>query len=468
MRFLAIRAGSGALVVAAALAVCPGAGAAPAWTPPTVLGPVVSDIGTPDVVVAPDGEAIAAWVGSRPQRVVVSSRQPGKDWSPPVAIARMGEEVEGPHLAVSARKAVIVWVDTITTRSGETRVILAATRLRGRRWSRPRNISAERRWREEPWAEEPQVTMTRRGKAIVAWKASNEKHRTVSFVASATQAAAGTKWTAPVGIRGSYEAEAPQVAVTPTDETVAIWGASYNEESHMGVSSRPPKGRWKSATLLSNPGPFPEPQLAVTSRGEAIGAWVKEPEGGLEAHVQVTTHTPGGKWRMKTLDPQGYGTGPKIVTEPGRRATVLWSKYPATEEQAIVSSTHFPGGGWSEPRSLAAEGLQLSSPSGSSIAVTRAGESIALWVADGPLGQRTALVSASRLRPQNWTEPQPVSTSRCGQLYGPIPLALAPDGKAFAVWRCFNGNRWVIKAATRPATPSSSADASRPSLRFPR
>jgi hypothetical protein len=370
MRFLLTRAGSVIIVVAATMIFSATASAAPHWSAPTVLGPAVSDQGTPDVVVGPDGEAIAAWVGSDPMRVVVSSRRPGQGWSPPVAIARVGEEVEGPHLAVSARKAVIVWSDTIRTRSGEARVVLAATRLRGKRWSRPRNISAEKRWYEEPYGSEPQVAMTPRGKAIVVWRAENEKHRTVSFVGSAIQPALGTEWSAPVGIRGSYEAEGLQLALSPAGEAAAIWGAYYNEESKIGVSSRPANGPWNSASLLSTPGPFPEPRIAMTSKGEAVGTWAKSPEGGLESTVQVTTHTPGGKWRVKSLAPQDYGTGPTITTEPGGRATVLWFNFVSSEEGEVVSSTHSPASGWSEPRSLAAEGLQLPSPSESSIAVT--------------------------------------------------------------------------------------------------
>jgi hypothetical protein len=458
MRIPVTHAVSAALVIVAAVAFSSTAHAAPSWTSPTVLGPTVRGIGTPNLAVTPDGEAIATWVGSEPKRILVSSRRPGKGWSPPVAIAPVTEEVEeGPELAVSAGKAVIVWMDNIRTRSGARGVVRAATRLRGKRWSRPRNISAEKRWYEEPEGREPQVTMTRGGKAIVVWQAHNEKHPTVSFIASATQAAGGTDWTAPVGIRGSYEGEAPQVATTPAGEVVAIWGAYYNEESNIAVSSRPRKGPWKGAWQLSTPGTFPQPQLGVTSKGEAIGTWTKELVEGGERKVQVTTRTPGGKWRVKTLDPQGYGTGPRILTEPGGRATVLWVKSAplSFEEGTIVASTHAPGGGWSEPRSPAADGLQLSVLP---IAVTRGGESVALWVADGPLGERTTILSSSSHRPQPWSEPQQVSVSSCGRLYGSsdLALALAPNGKAFAVWRCFNGNRWVIKSATRPTAGSGS------------
>jgi hypothetical protein len=446
------RAISGALVVAATMAVSPTADAAPSWALPTALGPTGRDAGAPEVAVAPDGEAIATWVGSRPNGVKVSSRRPGKGWSPPVTIARVGEEIEGPRIAVSARKAVIVWTDNIRTRRGTARVVLAATRLRGKRWSRPRNISAEKRWYYEPEGDEPQVAMTRSGKAIVVWSARNEGHSTISFIGSATQAAGGTDWTAPVGIRGSYEGEEPQVATTPAGEAVAIWGASYNEESSIDAASRPANGSWKGAGRLSTPGTFPQLQLAITSKGEAIGAWVQEPEEGFGTVVQVAARPSGGKWKVKTLDPQDFGASPKIVTEPGGRATVLWGKGTASGEHTIVASTHAPGGAWSEPVSVAAEGLHLPALSESPIAVTRGGESIAVW-ASGAIGEGTTIQSSSRRRPQAWSEPTKVSTSPAGPQYGApdLHLALAPNGKAFAIWRCFNGTRWVIRAATRPA-----------------
>ena len=450
MNFSLTRMAAAALVAAATLAAAPAADAAPSWSPPTVVGPASSEMGAPDVAVASNGEAIATWVGSRPERVVASSKRPGKGWSPPVTIASIGEEIEGLHVAMSARKAVIVWSDTIRSRSGEATVILASTRLRGKRWSRPRNISAERRWREEPEGRQPQVAMTPGGKTFVVWQAGNEKHRTVSFVGAAIQPAASTDWSPPAGVRGSYEAEVPQLALSPAGEAVVIWGAYYNEESGVSIASRPPDGPWGGARWLGNPGPFPEPQVAMSTRGEPIGAWAETPEGGAESKVRVTTRTPAGKWKVKTLVPEGYGIGPRIVTEPGGRVSVLWNEWKSFDEQMIVSSRHFPGGTWSEPGSVVPEGLQLPGLGESPIAVTREGEAIALWIGDSPLGEQRAIFSSSRRRPQPWSEPTQVYASATGRLWGGPQLALAPDGTAFAAWLCFDGSRWVIMSASRP------------------
>lgn len=55
---------------------------------------------------------------------------------------------------------------------------------------------------------------------------------------------------------------------------------------------------------------------------------------------------------METLAPQDFGRDPEIVTEPGGRATVLWVKGAYSEKQTVLASTHAPGGGWGEPKSV--------------------------------------------------------------------------------------------------------------------
>ncbi len=427
------------------------ASAAPSWSEPVTLGPTGREGGTPDIAIAPDGEEIATWLAA-PNELEVRTRWPGRGWSAPVTIASPRQEVEGPRIAASARKTVIVWSETIRTRLGEAQVIMAATRLRGKRWGKPRNISAEKGRREEPRGSEPQVAITPGGKAIVIWQGTDEDHLAIDYLKSVTQATAGTNWTEPVGIPGSYDGEGAQVGETARGEAVAIWGASYNEESNIDVSSRPPDGSWKGSGWLGVPGPFPAPQLAITSKGEAIGAWVKEPEGGSESVVQVTTRPAGGKWRVKTLTlPGDFGSDPEIVTEPGGRATVVWTNGDSFEEGTTVASTHAPGAGWSKQVSLTAEGLPMPVGSESQIAATGGGEAIAVWASETS-AEATAIRASTRARGGSWSETAKVSTSPPPPLGGntDLELKLGPSGEALAVWRCFDGREWVIKAATRP------------------
>ena len=438
--------------VAAAVAALPAAASAsPSWSKPVTLGPTGRERGTPAIAIAPDGEEIATWLGV-PNEVEVRTRRPGRAWSPPVTIASTRQEVEGPRIATSARKTVIVWSETIRTRLGEARVIMAATRLRGKKWSKPRNISAEKGRREEPRGEEPEVTMTPAGKAFVIWNGTDEDHLAIDYLKSVTQGAGGTSWTAPVGIRGSYEGEGPQIGATAGGEAVAIWGASYNEESGIRVSSRPPNGPWKAGGNLGFPGPFPAPELAITSKGEAVGAWVEEPENGSESAVRVATRPAGGKWKVKTLTlPGDYGSGPEIVTEPGGRATVVWIKIDSSEESAVVASTHSPGAGWSKQVDLTAEGLPMPVGWDSRFAVTGDGERIAVWASETS-SEATAIRASSKPRGGSWSQTDKVSTTPRAPLGGEadLELKLARSGEALAVWRCFDGREWVIKAATRP------------------
>ena len=436
------------LVVAAVLAGPAAASAAPPWSAPSVLGPTGRESGVPEMVVAPDGEAIVAWEGIGPDRILVSTRQPGGAWTAPVTLGPSQES--SPQIAVSAGKSVVVWDDTIHTRGDETAVVMAATRIGTKRWSKARNISAEKRWRSEPEGGDPHVAISPGGKAIAIWEASDEGHSTAGFIRSATQAAGGTGWSAPAGLPGSIEGESPEVGATPAGEAVAIWSATYDEESGLEAAVRPAKGKWKRSQRLDRPGSYATPQLTVTPTGEAIGVWVQAPEEEESGStLQVATRGPGGKWIVKPLAPKDYSTDPSIVDEPGGGVRLFWMVESGGSGE-LVSSTRSPGGSWSEPASLAAEGLQIPSGSEPAFAVTGAGETVAAWHVNGTRGE-TTIQAASRPAGGTWSAPSVLSTSPPPPLYGGVDLQLAvtSNDEVLAVWHRFTGKGWTIEAATR-------------------
>lgn len=441
------------LVSLVAVVAAPAASSAPPWSVPSVVGPSGREAGPPEIAIAPDGEAIATWEGGRPMGIQVSTRMPGGDWTPPVMLAR-ASEAEGPHLAVSASKTVIVWRGVVRAHGSETSVVMASTRLREKGWSKPRNISKETRWREEPEGSAPQVTITRSGKVTAIWTAGDERH-TASLVRSATQSAKGSNWTAPVALPGSIEGEEAQVGVIPGGEAVAIWGAAYNEESGIEVSSRPAHGKWKRAGRLGFPGPFPHPRLAITSTGEAVAAWLKEPEDNIGAVLEVATRPPGGKWKVRALAPTSYSASPSIVTEPGGGVRVVWvigGLFGSSTE--VVSSTHSPGGVWTPPTSLASEGLQIPQYANPRIAVTAGGESIAVWSAEGQTGENSIVQEASKAAGGTWSAPIKISAPDPAPKSGSISdlqLKVTPRGEAVAIWSGFDGTERVIEAVARPA-----------------
>src|SRR5215213_9162537 len=201
-----------AVLVAAILAVsttlaASTASAAPKWSKPVTLGPISRDSKPPQIAVAPDGEAVVTWEGGRPNGIRVTSRRPGHRWRRPTLLAPAHEST--PQVAVSRQKAVVVWDSVIRPEESEAQVIFAATRLRGGRWGKPENISAEKRWRNEPEGRDPEVAITNRGEAIAMWTAGDEGHSTTPFIRAASQPL-GRGWTTPLGLRGSFEGQEPQ------------------------------------------------------------------------------------------------------------------------------------------------------------------------------------------------------------------------------------------------------------------
>jgi hypothetical protein len=423
------------------------ASAAPTWSEPVILGPTGRESSQPQIAVTPAGEAFVVWDGVRPSGMRVSSRAPGQGWRRPTTFETSNESE--PQIAATGRKAVVVWSGAIKGQGSGAASVFATTRLPGRRWSKPENISAEKRWLYEPEGEDPQVAITPQGEAIAMWTASDEGHSTTSFIRAASQPPRGD-WTSPVGLRGSIEGEEPQLAVSRKGEAAAIWHAYYNEESGMEVASRPPKGKWSGVTRLSNPGAFLEPQIAITRKGEAVAAWEVEGEGAWsEQRVQVATRKPGLRWRVKTFAPleEEAVRSPQIVAEPGGRAAAFWLRSTANVKGEVVVASHPPGGAWTEPQGLF--GASFEGPP--EIAVTGRGEWIAVWrsAASGPRG--STIQASSKARGQAWGAPATLSGSPAAPISraSEPSLAVTPGGEAFAAWRAYNGSRWVIEAAVR-------------------
>jgi hypothetical protein len=430
------------LVVAFVIGGVPSAAsAAPTWSKPVTLGPTGRESGEPQVVVTPAGEAFVVWQGVQPRDIRVRSRAPGRGWGRPTAFPGFGQGE--PQIAATGRKAIVLWSGGVRGAVGGA--IFAATRLPGKRWSKPENISAEKRWRDEPEGENPQVAITPQGEAIAMWTAGDEGHATNSFIRAATQPRRGD-WTSPVGLPGSVEGEEPQLAVTPEGEAVSLWHAYYNEESGMEVASRPAGEKWSYVERLSNPGAFPQLQIETTRTGEAVAAWEAEGEGGWdEQRVQVATRKPGLRWRVRTFGPleEGFIHAPQVVIEPGGRAAVVWLRSTPLGEEEYVVATHSPGGGWTKPQTL----FGVDFEGQAEIAATGSGEWIAVWRSAGSVEEESIIQVSSKRRGQAWGAPVALS-SPISRAWDP-KLAVAPSGEAFVVWRAYNGSRWVIQAARR-------------------
>jgi hypothetical protein len=235
--------------------------------------------------------------------------------------------------------------------------------------------------------------------------------------------------------------------VTPRGEAVAIWHAFYNEESGLEAASRPPGGKW-SVKRLANPGAFPDPELGITPEGEAVAVWEfeeEEPGQGL----QVATRRPGRQWAVRTLasaEDERFSGAQVVAGLGGAAVTWLRSRAAGGDEDAVA--THLGGGGGIEPASLFAAGTEARRPA---VAVTKAGEWIAVWKSTAGAGAGGSIIQASsRRRGQPWEAPVTLSSPPAtapGRSSEPR-IAVAPNGEAVAVWQEYDGTGWVVQAAT--------------------
>jgi hypothetical protein len=138
---------------------------------------------------------------------------------------------------------------------------------------------------------------------------------------------------------------------------------------------------------------------------------------------------------------------PQIVTAPGGAAALVWTRDQNDGGEDVAVAFHPRGGEWTEPASLFGPEIEGQRPA---VAATRGGEWIAVWKSALPGGG--SMIQASSRRPgRPWGPP----VSLAGSPVAPLPgssrpeIAVVANGEAFAVWQRYNGNGWVVEAATR-------------------
>jgi PKD domain len=157
----------------------------------------------------------------------------------------------------------------------------------------------------------------------------------------------------------------------------------------------------------------------------AASAWIAPPEKLSEAGQNASA-------QQIALDARGD-------------AVAIWQRLDGAN--LIVESARRPAGaaGWSAPQRLSAAGQDAGEPQ---VAVTPAGDAVAVWERSD--GAHSIIESASLPAGAGaWSMAEPLSAP--GQSAATAQIALDGRGDAVAVWRRFDGTRFIVEAATRPA-----------------
>lgn len=379
-----------------------------------------------DVVLTPDGNAVATWVEATATNFLLMSsrRPPGGTWSTPAQVDIRSETQDAePATAVDGEGHVVaVWRDFLTGRSGS--VIRAAT-SDGATWSPSQDLSPT-----GTHAFEPEVATDARGDAAVVWtqdasggagrivaaayRAAGQRGWAISDLATTPGAGKATvavdadgraiavwgqggrvltadrtpaagAWSAPRVLSNSPGHE-PKVIVDADDRTTAAW--TYGDVSGLsGVESatRAMGADWDPTTTLSRSSSELAWQLdlGVNVTGEAVAAWVTSGDGNRRSDLDTATWAPGGTWTVTRIDsPQVYNSSPKIGFGAGRSSVIMWtgSTEQLTASRTLYAITRTVGRAWSKPTSLAS-----GSVSGPRVAVDPAGHGTLLWEEAGGL-----------------------------------------------------------------------------------
>ncbi len=306
------------------------------WSPVTELSKAGEDAEHPQVAVDPQGDAVAVWSRSNGTNSIVQSatRPAGGGWSEATDLSASEQNAEYPQVAVDSQgDAVAIWLRY----DGGHNIVQTATRPAGGSWSPVTELS-----KAGEDAEHPQVAVDPQGDAVAVWSRSNG---TNSIVQSATRPAGGS-WPAAADLSApGYDAYLPQVAVDPQGNAVAVWEREDGSNWIIQSATRPADGSWSAATDLSKPGQNAlAPQVAVDPQGNAVAVW--ERSDGSNWIVQSARRPAGGSWSAAT-DLSGVEQNaeyPQVAVDSQGNAVTVWDLEEAGSNQ-IIQAAGYDGAG---------------------------------------------------------------------------------------------------------------------------
>ena len=339
----------------------------------------------PDVALAPDGTAIAAWnrVYRGHLRIFAAVRRPGRKFGRPVQIGRT-DKAQGAQPQVEfdrSGNAIVLW------RWSDR--LQWSYRARGHRFGAARTIFVGKRSQHAGTAEKF-LTFDRHGTAYVAIASPGLRRRLpggkfetlirqgIYLTARRPGGRFGrARRVSPVGEPGSQ----PRVAVAADGTAIVIWRAAPTPgtEDLWGPikAARFAGGRAGAAQTLSVPAQHggTEPLLQFTPAGEAVAVWhqfnpIASPAEPVWAQTVTSIRPAGGSFGAPVvLSPAMVGAerASLAVTDAGE-VVVLWEQR-VGEVDSVVFASRTAGGGFSPPRQVAPGNVSFVGSAGSYIAV---------------------------------------------------------------------------------------------------
>jgi hypothetical protein len=421
------------------LAVCGPARAVPTWLGPTDLSPPGAFLTSTSVAADSAGQVTAVWNQSTGagQFVVAAEHPNSGGWETPVYLSAQSAQIGGPQVVVDPQgDATAVWSDES--------VVKTAVRPAGGTWGTPVILGGVINSNGPDYVPIPWVAVNAADQAAAVWDSYGTNNTTVEV---AVRSANGS-WGTPVDLGSVGSGLDPRVVIDGQGNATAVWNVNSGTQASVLAATRPAGGTWSTPVQLSAADEFAvSPQVAVDAQGDATVVWVQDD--GNSHIVQATVRPAGGPWQSP-VDVSAVGESgvdPQLAVDAQGDATVVWDHYDGAFSASTVydvqTAVRPAGGAWQTPADLSTTSTLRSDPQ---VTVNARGDAIATWDLGDPAPYYYHTAQAA-VRPAGGAWQAPVALAPTDMGYETPVVALDEQGNATAIWHHSLGESTALQAA---------------------
>lgn len=372
--------------------------AVPSWhrerqLPQAALGPLPQAFGGgARVAITSAGDVAVAWQDVE-QGLSVAVRPEGGRFGPPQRLSGSGRWVKGLDVVADSRGAlIVVWADGECCQIPADTRVWASTREPGSQFSQPVALS---RGFDGFYIHAPAVAAGDDGSLTVAWPVDNAPPGPpTNGVLEAADRLPGGGFGAPTRVSPpDFRASEPRIARGPSGETVVLWTSEsgcqpFPCEYELLASTRAPGGEFgapERVAVAAGSRWLAASEVQIASDGTVVAVW---PEGlscmdCFGADAKAARRRPGQRFESpQTLGHLG-GSGPWLALDAADGALVLWGDSntdpDATYSDPSVLGAEAPPGqafGRGRPLERGADALGIASAGSNVVAAWTKGQTV--------------------------------------------------------------------------------------------
>ena len=292
------------------------------WSIPEDLARSGGDSLSPQVAVDADGNALAVWVRSSGGVWAVQSsvRPRGSLWQPAETVDRTTAGAVSPHVVFDVRgNAVAAWAAL----AGTNWSIVTAERARDGGWDAPELLAAAGEYPRVRL----QLAVDGRGSVFALWEGLNGLHPVVQ---ASVRSASGQRWSVVRDLSDdTSDAVSPELAVDAGGDVVAVWARTNGRNWVVQAAQRRAGKSWEPPRTVSSSGrDAVAPDVALDPRGNALAVWTRS--NGSNTIVQSSYRPRAtGVWSpARSLSaPGGDAVTPAVAMDGRGNGTLVWSRF---------------------------------------------------------------------------------------------------------------------------------------------